>query len=202
MEVTNAVDDNNSVFKISSTVKSNSFISLFYPVNDIIESYVDINSLQPYHYRSRLQEGSYRSDKEIIFDREKNIATYINHKAGGKKRVMEIKEGTHDPLSVVYFFRTIPLQAGQSADIEVHDGNKSWTLVVQGVKKEKVRTPAGTFNTIKVKALIKYEGLFVNKGDVFIWFTDDEARMPVKIESRIKIGNITALLIGKQIKGN
>ena len=65
-----------------------------------------------------------------------------------------------------------------------------------------MRTPAGTFNTIKVKALIKYEGLFVNKGDVFIWFTDDETRTPVKIESRIKIGNITALLIGKQIKGN
>jgi len=57
--------------------------------------------------------------------------------------------------------------------------------------------PAGTFDTIKVKTLIKYEGLSVNKGDVIIWFTDDEVKMPVKMESKIKVGTITALLSEK-----
>ncbi|HZX48598.1 MAG TPA: DUF3108 domain-containing protein, partial [Nitrospirota bacterium] len=58
--------------------------------------------------------------------------------------------------------------------------------------------PAGTFDTIKVKTLIKFEGLFVNKGEVFIWFTDDEVKIPVKMESKIKVGTITALLTEKQ----
>jgi len=75
-------------------------------------------------------------------------------------------------------------------------------VVFLGVAKEKVVVPAGTFDTIKVKTLIKFEGLFVNKGEVFIWFTDDEVKMPVKIESKIKVGTITALLIEKQSSGN
>ena len=197
-EVSNAVYDNKSVIKISTTLKSNSVISLFYPVKDVVESYVDMKNLQPYRYRSRQQEGSYRSDKEIVFNREKNLATFIHHKSGGKTHVSETAAGVHDPLSVVYFLRTIPLAAGQSVNIDVYDGTKNWTVVFQGVAKEKVVVPAGTFDTIKVKTLIKFEGLFVNKGEVFIWFTDDEVKIPVKMESKIKVGTITALLTEKQ----
>ncbi len=198
-EVSRAVYDNHSALKISSTMQSNSFISMFYLIKDVVESYVDVNNIQPYHYRSRQQEGSYKSDKEIIFDREKNVATYINHKSGGKRYVSEIAAGVHDPLSVVYFLRTIPLEVGQTVNVEVHDGRKGWTLVVQGVAKEKVSVPAGTFSTIKVKTLIKYEGLLVNKGDVFIWFSDDEVKMPVKMVSKVKVGTITALLTEKHV---
>ncbi len=185
------------VLKISSTVKSNSFISMFYPIKDVVESYVDVTNLQPYRYRSIQQEGSYRSDKEILFDREKNIATYINHKSGGKKQVSETAAGVHDPLSVVYYLRTIPIQAGQTLNIEVNDGRKNWTLVVVGLAKERVNVPAGTFNTIKVKTSVKYEGLLVNKGDVIIWFTDDDVKMPVQMESKVKVGVIIARLIEK-----
>jgi len=197
-EVSNAVYDNKSVLKISSELKSNSVISLFYPVKDVVESYVDIKSLQPYKYRSRQQEGSYRSDKEIVFNRDDNLATFINHKSGGKRQISKIPSGVHDPLSVVYFLRTIPLQTGQSVNIEVHDGKKTWTVVFLVMDKEKVVVPAGTFDTLKVKTLIKFEGLFVNKGEVFIWFTDDEVKMPVKMESKVKVGTITAQLIEKQ----
>lgn len=200
-EVTNDVYDYKSVLKISSTLKSNSVISLFYPVKDIVESYIDIKNLQPYRYRSRQQEGSYRSDKEILFNREKNLATFINHKSGGKRHVSEITEGVHDPLSVLYFLRTIPIKTGQSVNIEVHDGMKSWTVVIVGLAKEKVVVPAGTFDTIKIKTLIKFDGLFVNKGDVFIWFTDDDTRMPVRMESKIKVGTITAQLVELQVRG-
>lgn len=196
-EVRDAVYDNHSVLKISSTVKSNSFISMFYPIKDVVESYIDATNYQPYRYRSVQQEGSYRSDKEILFDREKNVATFINHKSGGKSQVIEIPEGVHDPLSVVYYLRTIPVQAGQTINIDVNDGRKNWTLVAIAMAKERLNVPAGTFDTIKVKTLIKYEGLSVNKGDVIIWFTDDEIRMPVKMVSRLKIGSITAILTEK-----
>lgn len=198
IEVKNEIDKGYQVYKITSTTKSNKFISMFYPVNDVVETYMDIKNLYPYRFRSRQQEGSYRSDKEIIFDREKNIATFINHKAGGERNTTAVPPGVQDPLSVVYFFRTLPVEIGKDIYIGVYDGKKNWNLVIQALKKEKVWTPAGTFNTIKVKALIKYEGLFVNKGDVLVWFTDDASRTPVMMESKIKIGHITAMLIERQ----
>lgn len=198
MEIKTGMVDDRPVYKITSTTKSNRFISMFYPVNDVVETYVDRENLYPYRFRSRQQEGSYRSDKEIVFDREKNIATFVNHKAGAERRVTEVPPAAQDPLSVVYFFRTLPAVVGKDISIDVHDGRRNWTLVIQVLKREKIWTPAGTFNTIKVKALIKYEGLFVNKGDVLVWFTDDSFRIPVMMESKIKIGHITAMLVEKQ----
>lgn len=198
MDITTGMVNDHPVYKITSTTKSNRFISVFYPVNDVVETYVDMKNLYPYRFRSRQQEGSYRSDKEIVFDREKNIATFVNHKAGGERRVTLVPPAVQDPLSVVYFFRTLPAEVGKNIAIDVHDGRRNWTLVVQVLKREKVSTPAGAFNTIKVKARIKYEGLFVNKGDVLVWFTDDSSRIPVMMESKIKIGHITVKLMEKR----
>lgn len=198
MEVRKEIDSDRSVYKVSSVTKSNRVISLFYPVNDLIETYMDTRTLYPYRYRSRQEEGTYSSDKEILFDREKNMATFIKHNAGGETHTSEVPPMVQDPLSVVYFFRTLPVEIGKDVSLDVYDGKKNWTLVIQVLKKEKVWTPAGTFNTIKIKALIKFEGIFVNKGDVLVWFTDDASRTPVMMESKIKIGHITAMLIEKQ----
>ena len=202
MEVKKEIDKDHSVYKVTSVTRSNRVISLFYPVNDLVETYMDTTTLYPYRYRSRQEEGTYSSDKEILFDREKNMATFIKHKANGETHTSEVPSMVQDPLSVVYFFRTLPLEIGKDVSMDVYDGNKNWTLVIQVLKKEKVWTPAGTFNTIKIKALIKYEGIFVNKGDVLLWFTDDASRTPVMMESKIKIGHITAMLIEKQDQVN
>ncbi len=198
MEVRKEIDNDRSVYKVSSVTKSNRVVSLFYPVNDLVETYMDVTTLYPYRYRARQQEGTYSSDKEILFDREKNMATFIKHKAGGETHTSEVPSMVQDPLSVVYFFRTLPVEIGKDISLDVYDGKKNWTLIIRVLKKEKVWTPAGTFNTIKIKALIKFEGIFVNKGDVLVWFTDDAARTPVMMESKIKIGHITAMLIEKQ----
>lgn len=202
MEVRTEIDKDRSVYKVSSVTKSNRMISLFYPVNDVVETYMDTTTLYPYRYRSRQQEGTYSSDKEILFDREKNIATFIKHNARGGTHTSEVPPTVQDPLSVVYYFRTLPVEVGKDISLDVYDGNKNWTLIIQVLAKEKVWTPAGTFDTIKIKALIKFEGIFVNKGDVLVWFTDDAFRTPVMMESKIKIGRITAMLIEKQDQVN
>ena len=198
MEVKKEIDHDRFVYKVTTTTKSNQLISIFYPVNDVVETFMDINNLYPYRFHSKQKEGTYTGDKEIIFDREKNIAIFINHKKGGEESISEVPAAVHDPLSVVYFFRTIPFNIGKDVNIDVYDGKKNWTLVIQVLKKEKLWTPVGTFDTIRVKALIKYEGLFVNRGDVQVWFTEDSSHMPVKMESKISIGHITAILIERQ----
>ena len=55
---------------------------------------------------------------------------------------------------------------------------------------------AGEFDTVVIKPLMKSEGIFNKKGDVYIWLTDDKKRVPVKLESKVAIGSITATLAG------
>jgi hypothetical protein len=77
----------------------------------------------------------------------------------------------------------------------VHESNKNWQLGIVGLNRERVKTGAGEFDTIRVRAQVEFEGVFLDRGDVYIWFTDDARRLPVRMESKIKIGRISANLI-------
>jgi hypothetical protein len=88
-----------------------------------------------------------------------------------------------------------PIQVGETVTIDVHESNKNWRLAIVGQKRERIETEAGKFMTIRTKAKVEFEGVFLEKGDVYVWFTDDERRLPVRMDSKIKIGRISAKLI-------
>ncbi len=44
--------------------------------------------------------------------------------------------------------------------------------------------------------MLKSEGVFDRTGDMLIWLTDDERRIPILMKSKVKIGSITATLVG------
>jgi hypothetical protein len=55
--------------------------------------------------------------------------------------------------------------------------------------------PSGTFDTIVIKPLMKSEGIFSRKGDIFIWLTDDLKHIPVKMQTKAAVGSIIATLV-------
>ncbi len=63
------------------------------------------------------------------------------------------------------------------------------------LRNERVRVPAGEFATVVIKPILQSEGIFLKKGEVYIWLTDDEKRIPVMVKSRVKIGSFVAKLV-------
>lgn len=187
------------VYHIVSTAQSNDFISLFYPVDDRIESYMDVEGLYSHYIKVKQHQGKRRREKTIVFDQIQHRA--VLHR-NDRQEVFEIPPRVHDSLSSLYFFRTkYPLEVGSSVFIDVHESQKNWQLEIRVLGKETVETPVGTFDTIKVQAMVRYEGIFMDRGDVFIWFTDDPKRIPVMMKSKIKIGSIAAVLSSRR-EGN
>jgi hypothetical protein len=43
---------------------------------------------------------------------------------------------------------------------------------------------------------MKSEGIFNRKGEMLIWLTDDQKRIPVKMQTKVAVGAITATLVG------
>ena len=184
------------VYHIVSTAQSNDFVSLFYPVDDRVETYIDVEGLYSHTIKVKQHEGKRRREKIIHFDQIQHRAVQLKN---NQSEVFEIPPEAQDSLSSLYFFRTQKtVEVGTSVFIDVHESEKNWKLEIRALAKERVTTPVGTFDTIKVQAMVRYEGLFINKGDVFIWFTDDDRRIPVMMRSKIKIGSITAILSSRR----
>ena len=92
-----------------------------------------------------------------------------------------------DEVSFLYYARTLPLEVGQTYTLNQYfkkDGNP---VVLKVLRKERVRVPAGTFETIVVRPIIKTKGLFSEGGEAEVYFTDDERRIMVQMRSRVPV---------------
>ena len=210
------INDGDNI-KIISTAQSARWVSIFYTVDDRAESTLINNennppsppfskggkggfsgeSLsigKPVNYRLKIREGRHRRDKEVIFDLNNSRATYIDHLENEKKE-FEMPAFVFDPLSSFYYLRSLKLVVGESVYVTIFDSKKVWNVEVQVLRREKVPLPIGTFDTIVIKPLMKSEGIFYRKGDIFIWLTDDIKRIPVKLQTKVAVGHVTATLV-------
>jgi hypothetical protein len=185
---------------IVSTARSAAWLKLFFPVDDRIESVLvpnaEISSIGvPRLYRERIREGWTRFQKEAVFDRntmEVNTKDFIKK----TETTQKFTPKTYDTLSSFFYFRTVPLKVGASYFIEIFDCKKLWNTEVQVLRREEIETPVGRFKTVMIKPIMKFEGIFARTGDMYIWLTDDERRIPVLMKSKVKVGSITVTLVG------
>lgn len=193
LEVTTQEDGR---IRIVSTAKSAKWIDIIYKVRDRAVSLIGNSpDWQPVNYRLKTREGRRRKDREIIFGHDGNKALFVDHRKGEKKEY-ELPERIYDPLSAFYVVRGYDLEVGKSAYVPMFDSKRVYDVEVKVLKKERVKVPAGTFDTILVHPVMKSEGIFASKGEMYIWLTDDEKRIPVKLKAKVKIGSVYAELVG------
>jgi hypothetical protein len=180
------VESGRPVYHIVAEAKTHPFFEKIFKVQDRIESFIDVDYLFPWRYEKHLREGSYSADARYVYDQR---AAFMREPSKGKDEPMPI--GSHDVISCFYFFRTMDMTVGSESSIRVSaDDMKNYELKVNVLRKEHVQSLAGEFDCVVVQPHLAFQGVFQQKGEVFIWLTDDERRIPVKVRSKIAIGSI------------
>ena len=175
-----------------STARSSGVVETFYPVRDVIKSVFDPRIQASLTYSMNSSHGKKKKQRELIFDHENKQVTYLKD---GSTSVVDIPQGTQDALSSLYVLRTQEsFTTSRPIVINVNDSGKTWAVEVHVLGREMLKTPVGEFRAIKVKTYPKYEGVFMHKGEIFMWFTDDEHRVPLLMKSTITIGSVMATL--------
>lgn len=193
MEIKDIVDiDGRSAYRVESRTWTNSFISTFFKVDDRIECLMDTDDLSGISLKVRLREGRHKVDKEILFDRHTNKATYIKN---SRKSVHDVPSLIRDSLSSFYYVRSLDLEVGKDINFNTFSSGKLYKTTVKVLARETLDIDGENVATVKIKPLARHNDVFNNKGDIFIWYTDDEFKVPVKIRSEIKIGYFTAKLM-------
>lgn len=87
------------------------------------------------------------------------------------------------------------MEIGKTYDIPTMSGGKNYHLYVNVVKQEKITVPAGTFDCLRIKPIIKQGTIFRTNEDIDCWVTADSRHIPVKIQTGIVIGSIDVDLL-------
>jgi len=185
-------------YHLQFLVRSTSFFDTFYRVRDRYESHLDVEGLFPWRFLQEIREGSYRRDFSARFD-------HTAQKAYTSEGVYPLPPYTQDALSAFYYMRTYDyssLRPGQKVTLQNFYKDSTYTLTVVYHRKETVRVKAGTFRSIVLEPIMEEGGLFKASGRIFLWITDDERKIPIKVDAEIPIGSITSELTEyKGIKG-
>jgi hypothetical protein len=138
-------------------------------VRDRYRTVIDAKGIFPYRFEQHIREGNYKRDSKATFDQ-------INHQAiikkkdkrTGKTKVKkyDVPEYVHDIVSAFYYVRTLDLGSMKKGSI----------INVENFLKD------------------KEGGLFKNEGEILIWVTDDDRKIPVKVGTEIIIGFVGAEL--------
>lgn len=187
-------------YDITFAVNSSSAFGSVYKVNDYYKCYLDQSGLFPWRFEQHIKEGNYTRDFEALFDHVyKKVKTYTGERDPKKfEGEFDIPQYVHDGISAFYYVRTLSFAGMKTGDViklENFYNDKSYPLDVKYLGKETVEVSAGEFKCIKVQPYFQEGGLFKSEGDITVWLTDDERRMPVKVSSKIIIGSVDVDLV-------
>ena len=140
-------------------------------------------------------EGNRLRETKVTFDSETKKASYLN--ATRQEQCDRPRAGNRHP-GVMTAWRPVPihlaLEPGQSTQIPVSDGKKSVMVKVEAQAREDVKTPEGSFKTIRYEVYLFNGVLYRRPAHLTLWVSDDRRKLPVQIRVRMTFTIGTILL--------
>ena len=183
--------------RITLRVKSNAAMTDVYPVNDFIETrHIAGNFVIT---KIKQQEGDFRSDIGFtIFLRDKKVFWFDRIRNRYSRETIPNSE-VLDTLSGFYFLRNKALQIGRTETLHIYNGDDYALVPVEVLRRDMIRLPnLKKIDTLVVHPVRKSGGTFRSTGDTLIWLTNDENRVPVRVETTTALGKVTAELLSAE----
>jgi len=101
----------------------------------------------------------------------------------------------YNEFSAFFLSRVINfLETEHPVTVPAFVDKKRHEVAVRTVGKEKQDSIFGEVDTLKIQPEMKFKGLYDKDGDTVFWVTDDACRAPIKINSKIVVGYLSAEL--------
>ncbi len=160
--------------------------TFFYKVDDLLQSWIDTETLSSLRFVQHLQQGSRERERHFEIYPDRSVYVELTKNATEHPSVSR----PLDDASFLYFIRTIPLEVGRTYEFNRYFRPDRNPVIVRVVRRERIVVPAGTFNAIVVRPTIKSKGIFAEGGEAELWLSDDDRRMVLQLKTKVAFGSL------------
>jgi hypothetical protein len=193
------------VKKTSKTVKGRSLLHIVgtgrtlgsfnwvFKVKDRYESYIDSESVFPWMFIRRVDEGGFKINQDYIFKQNENKVKTQD------KKEFAVTDGIQDMLSSFYYARTLDYskaKIGQEYKMDMFIDNEVFPFKIKYLGTETIKTRKGKFDCIKIRPLMMKGRVWESEDSMTIWVTNDNNKIPVLVKTDIAVGSVKATLTG------
>ena len=185
---------NSTAYYIVAEGRPTPLLSKLYSVYYKMDTLLDSFTLLPQRGSVYSEEGKRHRFKTTQFDRPAKKVLFEYKSDTTVKSDFATSPLTQDALSAIYVLRAIPLKPGEKMTMPISDNGINYKVQFDAGASEKVRTPRGDQTALKIRlSVFDDKGKALGK-NVFIWLSEDERRLPVKLQADLPVGSFNLLL--------
>jgi len=188
--------------RLTADAETTGAINLLFHVSDKFQSAFDRDKGCTSEFDKQTVEGRRQiaSTLKLDYAQGKSVLDERNVTTGQTKRLEAGIPGClTDLLTGVFYASSQVMEVGKNFVMPVVDPLKTVVVTMKVEGREDVKTPAGTFKTVRVEPTAD-AGVVKNRGQIWIWYTDDDRHLPVQMRARSFWGTITFRLASVESK--
>lgn len=173
--------------RVLATADSAGMPEKMFKVHDLFSASLDTSTFCTRQIEKHNQEGKKQYEETVALDypHGKSRVDVKDVKTAEKKHSeFDIPSCVTDVVSGFFYVASLPLAPGYSEIFPVNDNGKTTDVEVKVESRDRVKSPLGQFDTIRVKAE-PVSGSMKGKGVLWVWFSDDGRRIPVQMKSKL-----------------
>lgn len=176
----------------------------FYNMEDIYRIWVDPADMRTRRFASDIREGDYTFESRFVYVWADSVVhtRWRSRQNPFAEKHMKLTCESMDPVSLFFNLRSARAEdfvegAPATLQMVLQDTIRHLKYSFLGRENKKIRN-MGKFKTLKFDCQLgTTEGYSFTDGTVFtIWISDDENKIPLYIESPVRVGSINAYISG------
>lgn len=168
-------------------------ISKIFTMDDHFDSLWDPENRLPVSMKAVIRESTTTKDKLLEFDHSQATASVTQDDKPRER--FPLNPGAQDVFSAAYLIRATPLTPGQKLHVPVFENSKNYFAEITVAKRERIAVLDGQVDTIMLVCRLKFEGAFTDSNRLYVWLTDDEYKVPVRLRINMTFGDIILSLV-------
>lgn len=181
------------VFYTKGTGWTSGAVKWFFKVEDRYESYFDKDTIKPYLFKRKINEGGYKKHRITSFNYKSNKAYVQDFTL--QKDTSVVFSRVQDMLSAFYYLRNYNvknMKKGEEIGIDMFMDSQVYPFKLRFLGREILKTKFGTLKTMIFRPLVQSGRIFKAQESVTLWITDDANKIPVKLSADLSVGSLRA----------
>jgi len=191
--------DGQRMLSLSVEAESNGIVEKLYPVKEVLQTILDPVTFLPVSFEKDSHEGRHHHHELTTFD-------YVTKRAHWKSLLkddhkdFDIEADTRDMLGLMYWVRKDPIRAGEKREYKMVTDEKLYDIEIKAGKKDRVALRRyGKIGCIKMEPKGKFNGMFVRKGRMWLWISDDDRYVICRAVASVPVASIKIML--REVRG-
>ena len=188
-------------YKLTLQASTGGLIRNLYSVDDTLTSYMDKNLVPLLFVKGAAEMKDYTRERQIYsYQKGKTSIRTIRHRNGELSFDENIVTDhcTYDMMSILAYARTLnysKMKRGDNTQIQFITGKRLVNMYIRYMGKSSMKVNNGkTYNAIELSLMI-LDNAFVDQEEAMrVWITDDENKLPLQINSKLKLGEMRVVL--------